>query len=350
EVARRAGDLAFVDARAVIHSFMAGPLPDEARFRSVVGRLIERTLRGRTEVRVRAYGEMVDVLWQDGHHDAALRVEELWNELANTHRFSLLCAYAMANFQREADGDQFGRICASHSHVIPAESYSGLDEDARAREITRLQQRERALESEIEQRRRLEQALRAALDERRRAEEELRSSEEELLRDISGRKLAEEALRHAKEEAERASRVKTDFLAVMSHELRTPLNAILGYHNLLEEEVGGPITSAQRTHLARIASSTHQLIHLIDQVLSLSRLEAGKEELDIEPVDIAALARETCAMIEPAVTTKSLALALELTDESVFVDTDAGKFRQILLNLLSNAVKFTGRGSVALRL
>ena len=119
---------------------------------------------------VRAYGEMVDVLWKDGQTLAALRLEELWNDLADRHSFSLLCGYTMGHFYKEAHGDDFHEICRRHREVILTEPFSQLDAAARSLEIARLQQRARTLEYEIEQRQELEAALREALAGARRAE------------------------------------------------------------------------------------------------------------------------------------------------------------------------------------
>ena len=159
-----------------------------------------------------------------------------------------------------------------------------------------------------------------------------------------------QAAQHARVAAEEANRAKSAFLAVMSHELRTPLNAIVGYRDLLDSEVAGPITDQQRAHLARIDAGARQLITLIDQVLSFSRIEAGKEKVAHESTDLTSLVRETAALLEPTARKKGLDVVVALPDAPVMLDTDTSKVRQILLNLLSNAVKFTERGNVGMNL
>jgi hypothetical protein len=113
------GDLLLVDARDMLRTFMIDGMPDATLFKMHVPAAIDRLCRGRTDCTIRAYGEMVDVLWQDGFSAAAIRLEMLWNQLAMTRDFSLLCGYAMGNFYKDAG---MRDVCAQHSHVLSAES------------------------------------------------------------------------------------------------------------------------------------------------------------------------------------------------------------------------------------
>jgi len=155
---------------------------------------------------------------------------------------------------------------------------------------------------------------------------------------------AEEATRAA----EAANEAKSRFLAVMSHELRTPLTGVIGFADLLETEVLGPMSERQRDALARIKASSWHLVSIIDEILSISRVEAGKEEVRWEEADVAAIAREVAAIVEPQAIARMLTLHREGTNQPVPVRTDAGKVRQILTNLLGNAAKFTERGSIGI--
>ncbi len=146
-----------------------------------------------------------------------------------------------------------------------------------------------------------------------------------------------------------ASQAKSDFLATMSHELRTPLNAIIGYSDLLDAEVAGPLNGMQRAQLGRIGASTRHLLDLIEQILTFSRIEAGQETVHARAVDLGELVRETAEIVEPLAAARGLRFTVHAPDGPVFVETDAGKVRQILLNLLSNAAKFTDEGEVELR-
>jgi PAS domain S-box-containing protein len=144
-----------------------------------------------------------------------------------------------------------------------------------------------------------------------------------------------------------ASEAKSAFLATMSHELRTPLNAIIGYQSLLKEGIDGSLNKTQLAHLNRIRASADHLLGLIDEVLTFSRVEAGKEVVQREDVSLRSIINEAITMITPLAESKGLALRAE--GEEVRLLTDGSKVRQILLNLLSNAVKFTDNGEILIR-
>jgi PAS domain S-box-containing protein len=172
--ARKDGRLVMLDARRTLSKFMDGALPNATRFRAVVGSVIEKALAGRTNAGVCAYGEMVDLLWNDGNAEGAVRLEDLWNELAATYQFSLLCAYNMGNFSRASDAGRFATICAQHTHVTPTEQYVKRDEAQRLLEISILEQRARSLEAEIRQREALERKLQQTVLNLQKREEDLR--------------------------------------------------------------------------------------------------------------------------------------------------------------------------------
>jgi len=109
------GDLVFLDAEAVLSEFMVNGMPSAALFKGAINPVLDKICEGRKDCVVRAYGEMVDLLWKAGDTVAAIRLEMLWNDLARTRSFSLLCGYAMGNFYKDAAVDE---ICSQHSHVL----------------------------------------------------------------------------------------------------------------------------------------------------------------------------------------------------------------------------------------
>ncbi|MFN2564611.1 MAG: ATP-binding protein [Gemmatimonadaceae bacterium] len=318
------GQLTLLDARQTLDRFMVGAAPDGERFRATVGAVLEAArARGGNRAVLRLYGEMVDLLWRDGNTDGAIRLEELWNDLAKDYEFQLLCAYSMGNFYKAAHGEQFRTICRQHTHVVPTERYVEADEETRLVQITILEQRARALEAEIAHRKDLEKRLRELLAERKR-----------LL----------EAERAAREEAELANRAKSQFLAVMSHELRTPLNAIAGHVQLLEMGVYGAATEAQREALERIERSQRHLLRLVNDLLNLARVESGRVEYALENVSVQDVVHDLLPMVQPQLAAKGLSYDVRLPLEPVVVRADREKLGQVLLNLLSNAAKFTAAG------
>jgi signal transduction histidine kinase/PAS domain-containing protein len=159
------------------------------------------------------------------------------------------------------------------------------------------------------------------------------------------------AVRNARmhEAAREASRAKSEFLAIMSHELRTPLNALAGYASLLEEGIYGPLAEQQRAVLSRMRTARGQLIDLIEQVLEMARLEAGRREPDAAEVPLHALVRETAEALRGVAEARGLALEVD-ADSLGTLHTDPVLVRAIVTNLVGNALKFTAAGRVAVRL
>jgi signal transduction histidine kinase len=150
-------------------------------------------------------------------------------------------------------------------------------------------------------------------------------------------------------ELEKAYRLKSEFLANMSHELRTPINALIGYTALMLDRIYGDINPKQEEGLRRIQSSSQHLLALINDILDLAKIEAGRMPVHLETVSLRPTIEEVVAQIEPMVRAKALEFHREVADDLPPITTDRTKVKQILLNLLSNAVKFTHRGHVALR-
>jgi signal transduction histidine kinase len=147
----------------------------------------------------------------------------------------------------------------------------------------------------------------------------------------------------AGEMAEEANRAKTQFLTNMSHELRTPLNAIGGYAQLMQIGVHGALTEGQRGALDRITRSQRHLLRLINEVLNLARIEAGRVDYALDDVPIAAAVAGVTPMVEPQMATARLAFSSSVAAD-VVARADRDKLQQVLINLLTNAVKFTPAG------
>jgi PAS domain S-box-containing protein len=150
------------------------------------------------------------------------------------------------------------------------------------------------------------------------------------------------------EAAQTASRAKSEFISAMSHEFRTPLSAIVGYGELLELELAGPLNEKQREQIGRIQTSAWHLTELIEDILTFSRMEADREELRLERIGLDAILGAAAAMVEPVAEKKGLAFRVRAAPAPVELYTDPGKVRQVLINLLGNAVKFTDTGEVCL--
>ncbi len=299
ERARRAGQLTVLDARATLSEILVDGMPDGGRFRALVGGLFETITAGRPGVRVRAFGEMVDLLYSEGHRRAALHLEELWNDLGKDHQLSLLCAYAMASFRGQDDDQPFGHVCDAHTCVIPAESYSRLESsDARLRQVSLLQRYAQALES-------------------------------------------------ARSEAEAMSRLKDEFLATVSHELRAPVTAILAWATLA---LAHPDMDARKV-IETIEQNARSQARLIEDVLDVSRIVTGKLKLELRPIDLTVVLRAALDTVTPAAIAKDVMLDVRVASDPFYFHGDADRLQQVIWNLLSNAIKFTPKdGRIEIRL
>src|SRR5687767_13785640 len=318
--ASNAGHYVSLDATETLEKFMVDGAPEPERFTQVIGGLVGQMSNGRP--RIRAFGEMVALLWAEGNYTGAIRLEELWNNLQKEHCFSLFCAYPLSSFVGEKFGNPLGSVCTSHSRVIPAESYLELvDHDERLRAIIQLQQKAKSLKSEITERERVEEELRASL------------SREQI----------------ARAEAETANRMKDEFLATVSHELRTPLNAIIGWSHMLRS---GTLDEATRARaIETIDRNAKSQAQLVEDILDVSRVITGKLNLNMAPVDVASIINAAIDSVQLAADSKDIELEVTLDPTARHIFGDACRLQQVVWNLLSNAIKFTpSGGQVAVRL
>ena len=180
------------------------------------------------------------------------------------------------------------------------------------------------------------------------ANDALKAQTLELESEILQRKQAQDELLSAKRTAEDASRAKSSFLANMSHELRTPLNAIIGYSEMIEEEIQDTGQFENVQDVKKIQSAGKHLLSLINDVLDLSKIEAGKMGLHLESFDVAQMVQEMVSTFQPTITKNSNTLQVNLAQDLGLMRADVTKVRQILFNLMSNACKFTNNGTVSL--
>lgn len=311
------GQLILLDAHEILAQIMVGDRPDRRLFMELFGPVYDELAAKFSGVRV--YGELVQVLCEEGDRSSVLAIENLWNEFAEKRHFRLLCGYAISGFSRAADIDFFGQVCECHSHVRPTERFSGqAQSDESLRLIAELQQRNLALRTESSAREVIERELRANRDE----------------------------LLAAKNAAESASYAKSRFLANMSHEIRSPLTAILGFTELMKDSTLG---FAQRAGYAEIVSRNgRRLSTLLNDILDLSKLDSGKLDVELAPMSLSLLISEVVALFREEAEAKGLRLFVEESPEGMpdRICSDATRIHQVLLNLVGNAVKFTKSGFV----
>ncbi|KAM3100595.1 ATP-binding protein [Phormidesmis sp. 146-35] len=170
----------------------------------------------------------------------------------------------------------------------------------------------------------------------------------QMFQEIAQRKQIEQELQAAKEKAEAANRTKSQFLANMSHELRTPMNAIIGYSEMLQEDAIERQQTEFLPDLQRIHAAGNHLLGLINDILDLSKIEAGKTELFVESFDVAQLIQEVAYTVKPLITQNHNQLIVCCPEAIGSLNADLTKVRQVLFNLLSNAAKFTENGTITI--
>ena len=319
-----AGRAMLLDAGATLSEIVVNGVVDEARFAQAVEETVDRCAGagasrrkiGAAPVRVRAFGEMVDVLCRDGRHHAAIRLEELWNRTAEVRDLSIFCGYAMDGFACQEHSACFDDVCAQHDLVIPAESSLRTDDPtALRREIALLQQRAHVLRGEARKREELEQALADALRERQRAEH--------------------------------TSRVRDALLAAVSQELRRPLKAIVSWSSLMRSSQPVDVLEAADA----IELGAHAQYQLLDDLADASRVVGGTLRLRPGPVDLAFVLRASIEAVSHAAMAKDITMEMSIESDPCLGHADAHRIEQVFSNLLSNAIQFTheaGRVSVGL--
>ena len=390
-LAREQGRFIVRDARETLATFMVDDMPDPARFLDAVGSVVARAV---VEYRsVRAFGEMVALLWAEGRREAALRLEELWNELARTQPFSLLCAYPVSGFRNDPDGKLLLGIYGVHSHVVPAETYAAAEEErreqqrradaAQARLAAIVESSEDAIVSKTldgivtswnkaaermfgytavemigEPIMRLMPADRrddlgpilAAIRRGERVEhfetERVRKDGKRIhvsltispIRDADGHVIGASKIARDVTEQKAAERAKDEFLAMLGHELRNPLAAVQS------AIIAARLDPSRRDNALEIARrQTVQLRRLVDDLLDVARVTQGKITLRKRRVFLATIVELAVEATRTQIEERGHALSVSLPPE-IEVDADASRLEQVLVNLVSNAAKYTPAG------
>ena len=183
-------------------------------------------------------------------------------------------------------------------------------------------------------------------DEARQANEEL-SKYRDHLTDVVKERTAQ--LEQAKERAEDADRLKSAFLATMSHELRTPLNSIIGFTGIILQGLAGPLNQEQEKQMNMVQHSARHLLSLINDILDISKIEAGELHIASDPVDLVSSIQSVVTVMQPIAEQKGLTIETDLTTEHGIVTGDQRRIEQVIMNLLSNAIKFTEEGTIIIK-
>jgi PAS domain S-box-containing protein len=262
----------------------------------------------------------------------ATAIEQRWVQ-ANDAHFSSFIAGMLVSADRRRVGE-IGLLDAQTGEAMPVEAIAGKilsDHGELTAVVTILHDRREALEKG-----RLYEQLKQASD-------ELERKIQAATADIAQQN---ELLRRQAIELEQASALKSQFLANMSHEFRTPLNAMLGYTSMLLQGVAGPVDGPIKRQLSRIESNGRHLLTIINEILDISRIEAGRMPLQMSKFKVPELIGEVKAELEPIILRSKLSISIDVPKDLPPLYSDRQKVKQILLNLLSNALKFTHQGNV----
>jgi len=264
----------------------------------------------------------------------ASEIEQRWVQANDAHFSSFIAGMLVSADQRRVG--EIGLSDPKTGEAMPVEAIAGkvLSEHGELTAVvTILHDRREAIEKAL-----LYEQLKQASD-------ELERKIQAATADIAQQN---ELLRRQAIELEQASALKSQFLANMSHEFRTPLNAMLGYTSMLLQGVAGPVELPVKRQLGRIESNGRHLLTIINEILDISRIEAGRMPLQLSTFKIPDLVHEVKSELEPIIMRSKLIVTLQLPRDLVPISSDRQKVKQIILNLLSNALKFTHHGSVTI--
>ena len=334
DAASAVGKLNMLDAESTLARLMIGATPDEERFRAVIGSVLSAAIRrGAAVIKVRAYGEMVDLLWRAGNRAGALRLEELWERLRGEHSFDLLCGYALEGFSGIGDAGSLRDVCDHHATVVqapPAPVGAGGPGDLRV------------LAAEIARRKVVEESLRRCVQDLQIAEERERQ------RAVAERRAREEAeaqlVLSQSLSAAMAENVRVNDLlvGVLAHDLRSPLAAVVTAAELLKSREPVLADGRNGKALDRVILSAQRMARMIEQLLDYTRLRVGGG-IAVEPQagDLAALARQVMDELQAA----HPDAAIEIGQAGDLAGSwDCDRLSQLFSNLVGNAIQHGAAG------
>lgn len=320
---KESGQLLLLNAQAILKYFMVDQSPDPKKFFPLMGQAI--TDMQKKFGKVKAYGEMVNILWKDGNLDGTIALEKLWNNLSDHIDFTLLCAYSMEHFNDEKHGVAFREICHTHTHVIPTEEVIEVQNpDDQLRMIATLQQQARSLKLQTQK----------------------------LEHQISEKKEVETAL-------QQALHLRDEFLAIAGHEIKTPLTSLRLQTQILQRSMGKELTQETidkiNTAVQRSDYQGKRLTNLVEQLLDLTRIRLGKIELDLIPLDMVQVTHDIVENLKTETILGDPHWALKNTiiikdDGPLLGNWDKVRLGQIISNLVSNAVKYGDNNPIEITL
>jgi signal transduction histidine kinase len=299
------GRYAAVNAEVLLNQIMPDTLFSEELAMRHIGDLLAQA----DNQRQRVFGEIATLLWHRGSSDAVLKLEACWNRLMNTHHFSLCCAYPLRSFNKAHDAEFLGRISRCHAHIVPGESYNrAASEEESMRAVVLLQQKAGAARSATR-----------------------------------GRETAERALRQSELEREHLAELniaKDEFISLASHQLRTPATVVKLYLGMLLDGYDGRLPADMKKSLQKAFESNERQIKIVNELLLVARVDAGKVRLAKESFNIARLIRSVAADQQPTIVKRGQKLTLRLP-RRFNIAADKQYLRMVLENLLDNASKYS---------
>lgn len=282
-----------LDAHETLAKFMVDGRPNRTKFMAVMNEVVGKIAQ--RQIPIRAFGEMVALLWADENQEAVIELEQLWNDLAKSYTFKLFCAYPLAAFNKQGCSSVFAKINHTHSHTLPAESYSMLGTaNERRQEITALQQKAGLLDDAVTQCQHLSQL----------------------------------------------NESKDEFISIASHQLRTPATSVKQYTGLLLQGFSDPLTDNQRELLELAYASNERQLKIIDDLLKVASLDAGKITLEKETCDIHTILRNVVQDQKDTIDQRHQTLTITIAGELNTL-ADPRYLRMVFENLLSNASKYS---------